>query len=84
MHHFIFPKQDSWISSGSSKIDGTSFTEQNFGQDSKYSLSSSKVRLELNWKPRISLQVGIEEMITWVDNNWSEISKMPLEYIHKK
>ena len=33
MHHFIFPTQDTWISSGSSKIDGTSFRDQNFGLD---------------------------------------------------
>ena len=33
MHHFIFPTQDTWISSGSSKIDGTSFKDQNFGLD---------------------------------------------------
>ena len=33
MHHFIFPTQDTWISSGSSNIDGTSFKDQNFGQD---------------------------------------------------
>mgnify|MGYP003664888393 CR=1 FL=1 len=33
MHHFIFPTQDTWISSGSSIIDGTSFKDQNFGKD---------------------------------------------------
>ena len=33
MHHFIFSTQDTWISSGSSKIDGTSFKNQNFGRD---------------------------------------------------
>ena len=33
MHHFIFPTKDTWISSGSSKIDGTSFKDQNFGRD---------------------------------------------------
>jgi dTDP-glucose 4,6-dehydratase len=58
--------------------------DQNFGQDSKYSISSFKLRESLNWQPRISLQIGIEEMINWIDNNWSEISKMPLDYIHKK
>jgi dTDP-glucose 4,6-dehydratase len=58
--------------------------DQNFGQDSKYSISSFKLRESLNWKPRISLQIGIEEMINWIENNWSEISKMPLDYIHKK
>ena len=64
--------------------DSVELIDQNFGQDSKYSISSSKVRLELNWKPKISIKVGIEEMIKWVDDNWPEISKMPLEYIHKK
>ena len=33
MHHFIFPSQDTWISSGSSTIDGESFKDQNFGRD---------------------------------------------------
>ena len=58
--------------------------DQNFGQDSKYSISSSKLRTELNWKPSVSIESGIDEMIQWVDDNWSDIKKMPLEYIHKK
>ena len=33
MHHFIFPSQDTWISSGSSSITGESFKDQNFGRD---------------------------------------------------
>ena len=33
MHHFIFPTQDTWISSGSSTITNESFKNQNFGKD---------------------------------------------------
>ena len=33
MYHFIFPTQDTWISSGSSTITGESFKDQNFGRD---------------------------------------------------
>ena len=33
MHHFIFPTQDNWVSSGSNKVTGESFTDQNFGRD---------------------------------------------------
>ena len=33
MHHFIFPSQDTWISSGSNLITGESFRDQNFGRD---------------------------------------------------
>ena len=33
MHHFIFPTEDTWSSSGSSTITGESFKDQNFGRD---------------------------------------------------
>jgi len=33
MHYFIFPSQDTWISSGSNPINGETFTDQNFGAD---------------------------------------------------
>ncbi len=33
MHYFIYATKDAWISSGSSHIDGTSYRDQNFGQD---------------------------------------------------
>ena len=33
MHHFIFPNQDTWISSGSHIKTGESFKDQNFGRD---------------------------------------------------
>jgi len=58
--------------------------DQNFGQDSKFSISSDKLRSELNWKPKISLKEGVQEVIFWIEKNWNEISKMHLEYIHKK
>jgi dTDP-glucose 4,6-dehydratase len=58
--------------------------DQNYGQDSKYSISSSKLRQELNWKPTVQLSEGIDEMIRWINDNWSEIKKMPLEYCHQK
>ena len=33
MHHFIFPSQDTWVSSGSNTTTGESFKDQNFGRD---------------------------------------------------
>ena len=56
---------------------------ENFGQDTIYSLNSYKIRTQLGWKTKVSLENGIQEMIAWIDDNWSEIQKMPLEYIHK-
>ena len=33
------------------------------------------LRRELIWKPTVSLEEGINEMINWVNDNWSEIKK---------
>ena len=33
MHHFIFPTQDTWISTGSNKVTGTPERDQNFCKD---------------------------------------------------
>jgi dTDP-glucose 4,6-dehydratase len=61
----------------------TQILKENFGQDEMYSLDSSKAREKLGWKPQIALKQGIREMIKWIDDNWEEIQKQPLEYVHK-
>ena len=58
-------------------------SEENFGQDAIYSLDNSKIRTELGWNTTISLKEGIKETINWIEENWEEIEKQPLEYIHK-
>jgi dTDP-glucose 4,6-dehydratase len=63
--------------------DSTQIVRENFGQDEMYSLDSSKARKELGWRPKIALKQGIMEMIKWIDDNWEEIQKQPLEYVHK-
>ncbi|KQC13391.1 MAG: dTDP-glucose 4,6-dehydratase [Desulfuromonas sp. SDB] len=41
------------------------------GHDRRYLLDSSKIRSELEWKPEISFQDGMEETIDWyVQNQW--------------
>ncbi len=57
--------------------------EENFGQDAQYSLDATKARKELGWVPSIDLKEGIQEMIHWIEQNWGEIQKQPLEYVHK-
>jgi dTDP-glucose 4,6-dehydratase len=57
--------------------------DENYGQDSIYSLDSSKLRNELNWCDKISLEEGIIETINWINDNWITISKLPHDYIHK-
>ena len=54
------------------------------GKDDAYLLDSSKAKKEFDWEPKVSLDEGIEETIDWVQNNFDELIKEPIEYIHKK
>jgi dTDP-glucose 4,6-dehydratase len=54
------------------------------GQDARYVIDSKKAQNDLDWKPKINLEKGIDEMINWIEENWNVILKEPLEYIHKE
>lgn len=56
---------------------------ERLGQDAAYVIGSSKARNELGWQPEISLEEGIAGIIQWVEDNWAQIQKEPLEYVHK-
>jgi len=54
------------------------------GKDAAYLLDSSKARQALDWKDKISLEEGVEDVIRWVSDNLTELQKQPFNYIHKK
>ncbi len=53
------------------------------GQDAAYIVDSTKARTEFGWKPEIGIADGIKETIAWVEENWEEIQRQPLEYQHR-
>ena len=46
------------------------FVKDRPGHDLRYALNSKKVRKELNWKPKKSLESGLEETFNWYLNNF--------------
>lgn len=56
---------------------------ERLGQDAAYVIDSTRAREELGWLPKISLEQGLGEVITWVESNWEQIQQEPLEYVHK-
>jgi dTDP-glucose 4,6-dehydratase len=53
------------------------------GQDAAYVIDSTRARTELGWYPRIGLEDGLAEVVQWVEENWAEIARQPLDYQHK-
>lgn len=54
------------------------------GLDAAYILDSTKAETEFGWKPKITLEEGLDETIKWVEDNWESISNEPLEYQHQE
>jgi len=54
------------------------FVEDRLGHDWRYSMTSAKLREELGWEPKRSLEVGLEETVRWYMENtvwWDRIKK---------
>ncbi len=58
-------------------------TEDRVGKDLGYFLESSKIRKELNWQPKVSLDEGLKQTILWATENLQELSGKSLNYEHK-
>ena len=56
---------------------------ERLGQDKAYVIDSSKAREAFNWKPEISLEAGVTDVINWVEESFDEMKKQSLDYNHK-
>ena len=61
----------------------TTVVGERLGQDATYVIDSTRTCQEFGWYPKILLEEGLTEVIAWVENNWEQIQKEPLEYVHK-
>lgn len=53
------------------------------GKDTAYMLDSRKLRTELGWQDRISLERGIDDIIAWVRRYSDYLRSAPAKYEHK-
>jgi dTDP-glucose 4,6-dehydratase len=53
------------------------------GKDQAYKLDAGKLRTELGWSDKVSLEMGIDATKKWVDTWLSDLLKEPAEYIHR-
>lgn len=64
-------------------LDLAEVSEERLGKDQAYLLESSKIRKELGWSHRVSLEDGLKETLAWVDGNLEVLKTLPVNYIHK-
>ena len=62
--------------------DNTIDVTERLGQDRAYTIDSTKAREELNWRPKITISEGLDQVSSWIEANWAEIISEPLEYVH--
>ncbi|MDC1316000.1 GDP-mannose 4,6-dehydratase [Alphaproteobacteria bacterium] len=59
-------------------------SEERLGKDKNYFLSSKKIRMQLNWTDRVTLEDGIQTVSNWITDNLNIIKKHNFYYDHKK
>ncbi len=57
---------------------------ERLGKDENYSLSSLKIRNELDWEDKINLEEGIKKTQKWILDNFNLIKNLSFNYKHKK
>jgi dTDP-glucose 4,6-dehydratase len=60
-----------------------SYVKDRPGHDLRYSVCSSKMKIQLDWEPIVDLETGLSETIEWYKNNksWMD-SVISLEYMY--
>ncbi len=58
-------------------------SDERLGKDQSYLLDSSSMRENFGWLDKIDLDSGIKETISWVEDNYDLLLKLPWNYIHK-
>ena len=53
------------------------------GKDTAYTLDSVKIRTELGWQDRITLEDGIADVIAWARRFGGSLGDLPVRYEHK-
>lgn len=56
---------------------------ERLGKDAAYLLDSRKLREDLGWRDRVSLDEGLDDCIAWAKKNLAELGRQPMAYVHK-
>ncbi len=64
-------------------LEATKVVAERPGQDAAYVIDSSLARTELGWAPQVALEVGLADVVEWVEGNWEQIRRESLGYHHK-
>jgi len=68
---------------GAAFEDSVELSADRLGKDAAYELHCGKIREELGWTDRVSLEEGIDETIAWVDGNLDDLLQQNPDYVHK-
>jgi dTDP-glucose 4,6-dehydratase len=58
-------------------------SEDRLGKDQAYLLESAKVRHDLGWADRVTLDDGLRQTLAWIDANLDVLKTLPPDYVHK-
>lgn len=67
--------------------DQITFISDRPGHDRRYSVDFSKIKRELGWQPSLDLEQGLQQTITWYQNNqawWRPLKENMADYLNQQ
>ncbi len=58
--------------------------DERLGKDQNYLLDSNNLRSAYGWSEQISLDIGLEQTLEWIDRNQEQLVSLPWTYSHKQ
>jgi len=56
---------------------------ERLGKDQSYLLDSNSIREDFGWSDQLSLEEGLSDTLTWVDDHLDQLTNLPWTYQHK-
>lgn len=63
--------------------DAVTATPERPGKDSAYMLDSGRIRAELGWEDKVSMDEGLDSVIAWIERDWDKLEGASMAYEHR-
>jgi dTDP-glucose 4,6-dehydratase len=75
---------DKYAPANTAHADKIAFVTDRPGHDFRYAIDAAKLKAELGWAPRMTLEDGLEDTVRWYVENWDWVERIRERGFHSE